>query len=68
MTFVIKLDGQEIARISGERIHFGTKQERESWTGFRTVEDRNILKQVDAGGNTVWVLMLSHRNLTVEEE
>ena len=67
MIYVIKLDGQEIARLSGERIQFGRKMASGSLMEREMVDDRNIIKQLDAGGNTIWVLMLSHRNLVVEE-
>ena len=67
MSYVIKLDGQEIARLSGERIQFGRKMASGSLMEREMVDDRNIIKQLDAGGNTIWVLMLSHRNLVVEE-
>jgi len=67
VTYSIKLDGQQIATISGERIQFGRKMASGSLMEKQMVEDRSILKQLDAGGNTLWVMMLSHRNLTVEE-
>lgn len=67
MTYIVKLDGKEIARLTGEHIQFGRKVASGSLMEKQMVEDRSILKQLDAGGNTIWVMMLSHRNLTVEE-
>ena len=67
MTYLIKLDGQEVLRISGERLAFGRKMASGSLMEKQMVEDRSILKQLDAGGSALWTMMLSHRNLTVEE-
>ena len=67
MLYLIKLDGQEIARISGERIQFGRKMASASLMEREMVDDRNVLKQLDEQGNVLWVLWLSHKgNLTVE--
>jgi hypothetical protein len=65
--YSIKLDGQEVARLTGDRIQFGKKMASSSLMERNMVDDRSILKQLDADGNVVWVIMLSHRNLTVEE-
>ncbi|MGC2234288.1 MAG: hypothetical protein WBA09_22495 [Candidatus Acidiferrum sp.] len=66
MTFKIKCGDEVIATLTGERIKFGTRQERDGWVGARTVEDKNILKALDLGGNALFVVLISHRNVTVE--
>jgi len=69
MVFSIKLDGNEVARVSGERLEFGKKLASGSLMEREQIEDRTLLKQLDAEGKTIWVMILSHRgNLTVEEE
>lgn len=68
MTFLIKLDGVEVARVAGQRIQFGRKMASGSLMEKDTIDDREILKQLDENGQAVWVLRMSHRgNLTVEE-
>jgi hypothetical protein len=54
MKYLIKLDGQEIATLTGARIQFGRKMASGSLMEKEVVEDRNILKGLDAGGNTLW--------------
>jgi len=67
--YLIKLDNQEVARLSGENIQFGKKLASSSLMEREQIEDRTLLKQLDAEGKTIWVMILSHRgNLTVEEE
>lgn len=67
MTYSIKLDSQEVAKLTGDNIVFGRKCRGQDMMDKEMVDDHHILKQLDAGGNTLWVLMLSHRNLSVEE-
>lgn len=67
MKYSIKADGREVATISGERIQFGRKMASGSLMEKETVEDRSLIKQLDEQGKTLWVMILSHKNLTVEE-
>jgi hypothetical protein len=68
MTYVIKLNGVEVARVAGERIQFGRKMASSSLLERNTVDDTAVLRQLDAEGKTIWVMLLSHRGqITVEE-
>jgi hypothetical protein len=68
MIYIVKRDGVEIARLTGENLQFAKKMKSSALNETEMIDDTNILKMVDpATGESLLILSIRlHKNLSIE--
>ena len=66
-TYLIRVDGSEVARISAETIMCGKKPGEKSWRDQELVDDLRMLKIVREGKTVAVFYVSSAENITVEK-